>query len=72
MYLYPPKDCLQCHMYVYLIFRSTTVVILKTKFITQSCILDSQESIMSYAGNLKEVGGGHQYIEYLENKYRKN
>ena len=40
----PPKDCLQCHMYVYLIFQSTKDMIWKTKSIAKSCIEDSQES----------------------------
>ena len=43
MYLYPPKDCLQYHMYVYLTFKNTKDVISKIKSITKSCILDSQE-----------------------------
>ena len=42
----PPKDCLQCHMYIYLIFQSTKDVIWKTKSIAKSWILDSQESFM--------------------------
>ena len=46
MHLYSPKDCLQCHMYVYLIFQSTKDVIWKTKSIAKSCILDSQESFI--------------------------
>ena len=46
IYLYSPKDCLQCHMYVYLIFKHTKDVILQIKSIAKSCILDSQESFM--------------------------
>ena len=52
MHLYPPQDCLQCHMYVYLIFASTKDVIRKTKTITKSCLLDSQKNLMEI---LKEV-----------------
>ena len=44
MYLFVPKDCLQYQMYAYLIFKSTKDVIKKIKSITNSCILDSQES----------------------------
>ena len=66
MHLYPPKDYLQCHMYIYLIFASVKDVILKTKSITTQQIKSPDNvSIIS----LQEILGTLSKLLPVQNFY---